>query len=134
MRIKPRGSNAPDIPAPARFSGPAPGLRAPLHPGLLARSLALNPEVVLFDEPTTGLDPMTSATIAALIQAARQSHDVTSVVVTHDLALARAIADRVAFLEDGRFRFLGTWDEAQSTTDFLLARFLAGEEEDENVS
>ncbi len=100
----------------------------------LARSLALNPEVVLFDEPTTGLDPMTSATIAALIQAARRSHDVTSIVVTHDLALVRAIADRLAFLENGRFRFLGTWAEAESSSDSLLVRFLAGEEENEDDS
>lgn len=100
----------------------------------LARSLALNPEAVLFDEPTTGLDPMTSATIGNLIQAARKSLDVTSVVVTHDLALARTIADRVAFIENGAFRFLGTWAEAQSSSDSLLTRFLAGEEEDENDS
>lgn len=100
----------------------------------LARSLALNPEAVLFDEPTTGLDPMTSATIAGLIQAARRSHDVTSVVVTHDLALARAIADRIAFLDNGRFRFLGTWTEAENSSDSLLAGFLAGKEEEENDS
>jgi phospholipid/cholesterol/gamma-HCH transport system ATP-binding protein len=100
----------------------------------LARSLALNPEAVLFDEPTTGLDPMTSATIASLIQAARRSHDVTSVVVTHDLALARAIADRIAFLDRGRFRFLGTWAEAESSSDSLLVRFLAGQEENEHDS
>jgi phospholipid/cholesterol/gamma-HCH transport system ATP-binding protein len=100
----------------------------------LARSLALNPQVVLFDEPTTGLDPMTSATIANLIQAARRSHDVTSVVVTHDLALVRVVADRLAFLENGRFRFLGTWSEAESSSDSLLGRFLAGEEEEDDDS
>ncbi len=100
----------------------------------LARSLALDPEVVLFDEPTTGLDPMTSATIAGLIQAARRSHDVTSVVVTHDLALVRRIADRLAFLENGRFRFLGSWEDAENSEDSLLAGFLAGKEEDEDDS
>jgi len=98
----------------------------------LARSLALDPEVVLFDEPTTGLDPMTSATIANLIQAARRSYEVTSIVVTHDLALARKIADRLAFMENGRFRFLGTWAEAEASSDSLLARFLAGEEEEDD--
>lgn len=113
---------------PAALSG---GMRKRVA---LARSLALNPEVVLFDEPTTGLDPMTSATIANLIQAARRSHDVTSIVVTHDLALTRAIADRLAFLENGRFRFLGTWADAESSSDSLLVRFLAGEEEDEDDS
>lgn len=100
----------------------------------LARSLALNPEVVLFDEPTTGLDPMTSATIATLIQAARRSHDVTSIVVTHDLALVRTIADRLAFLENGRFRFLGTWAEAERSSDSLLVKFLAGQEENDDDS
>jgi len=100
----------------------------------LARSLALDPEVVLFDEPTTGLDPMTSATIAGLIQAARRSHEVTSIVVTHDLALARRIADRLAFLDNGSFQFLGTWAEAEDSTNSLLVRFLAGEEEDEDDS
>ncbi len=95
----------------------------------LARSLALDPEVVLFDEPTTGLDPMTSATIAGLIQKTRESHEVTSVVVTHDLPLAHRVADRVAFLDEGRFRFVGTWDEAEASDDVLLRKFLAGEEE-----
>lgn len=100
----------------------------------LARSLALDPEAVLFDEPTTGLDPMTSATIAALIQKARGDLSVTSIVVTHDLALVRKIADRIAFLENGRFRFLGSWDEAVASQDSLLVNFLAGEEEDEHES
>ncbi len=67
----------------------------------LARSLALDPEVVLFDEPTTGLDPVTSATIASLILATRNS-GVTSVVVTHDLPLARKVGNRLAFLDAGR--------------------------------
>ncbi|MFQ5525619.1 MAG: ABC transporter ATP-binding protein [Thermoanaerobaculia bacterium] len=100
----------------------------------LARSLALDPEVVLFDEPTTGLDPMTSATIASLIQAARRSHHVTSIVVTHDLALVRRIADRLAFLENGGFRFVGSWQEAENSADSVLTRFLAGEEENEDES
>lgn len=113
---------------PAALSG---GMRKRVA---LARSLALDPEAVLFDEPTTGLDPMTSATIANLIQAARLSYEVTSVVVTHDLVLARTIADRVAFIENGKFRFLGTWAEAQASSDTLLTRFLAGEEEEEDDS
>ena len=95
----------------------------------LARSLALDPEVVLYDEPTTGLDPTTSATIASLIQDTRD-RGVTSVVVTHDLPLARRVGNRVGFLDGGRFRFLGTWDEADSTSDPMLRGFLAGEEEE----
>jgi phospholipid/cholesterol/gamma-HCH transport system ATP-binding protein len=96
----------------------------------LARSLVLDPEVVLFDEPTTGLDPMTSATIAHLIGSARERTGTTAVVVTHDLPLARAVADRVAFLHDGRFRFLGSWAEAERSDDPLLGRFLRGEREE----
>ncbi len=95
----------------------------------LARSLALDPEVVLFDEPTTGLDPMTAATIGALIVSARARLGVTSVVVTHDINLARRVGDRIAFLHQGRFRFVGTWPQADATTDRLLADFLHGREE-----
>lgn len=95
----------------------------------LARSLVTTPEVMLYDEPTTGLDPMTSATIGQLIRAVQRQLEVSSVVVTHDIALARLVGDRVAFLNDGRFRFLGTWQEAERTDDRLFADFLAGREE-----
>jgi phospholipid/cholesterol/gamma-HCH transport system ATP-binding protein len=97
----------------------------------LARSLAGEPEVVLFDEPTTGLDPMTSATIAHLIATSQQRAKTTSVVVTHDLPLARAVASRIAFLDAGRLRFVGTWEEAERSDDDLLQRFLAGQRDDE---
>ncbi len=96
----------------------------------LARSLALDPEVILFDEPTTGLDPMTSDAIGDLIQGARERLGTTAVVVTHDLMLTRKIATRIAFLHEGRFRFLGTWEEAESGKDDLLHRFLTGRRED----
>ena len=97
----------------------------------LARSLALDPEVVLFDEPTTGLDPITSATIARLVRSNQRQLGGTFVVVTHDISLARRVGDRVAFLEGGRFRFLGTWEEADAADDRLLACFLAGLDEEE---
>ncbi len=97
----------------------------------LARSLALEPEVVLFDEPTTGLDPRTAATIASLMRSTQERLGVTAVVVTHDLALARRVGDRIAFLHDGRFRFFGTWAEADADDDPELAGFLAGREQEE---
>src|SRR5436305_2992101 len=103
----------------------------------LARSLALDPEVMLFDEPTTGLDPITAATIGKLINSIQQDLGVTSAVVTHDIALARRVGDRIALLADGRFCFIGDWREAESSNDPRLRDFLAGreeEEEEENVA
>jgi phospholipid/cholesterol/gamma-HCH transport system ATP-binding protein len=100
----------------------------------LARSLALDPEVVLFDEPTTGLDPVTSATIARLINRIQKDLGVTAVVVTHDIALARHVGDRLAFLSAGRFRFLGDWREADGHDDPELAAFLAGKEDEEDAA
>jgi phospholipid/cholesterol/gamma-HCH transport system ATP-binding protein len=96
----------------------------------LARSLALQPEVVLFDEPTTGLDPVTSATIGKLINSIQKELGVTAVVVTHDIALARRVGDRIAFLSDAKLRFTGDWNEADHQQDPVLCDFLAGHEED----
>ena len=110
---------------PAELSG---GMR---KRAALARSLVTEPEAVLFDEPTTGLDPMTAATIGALMVQVREALGVTSVVVSHDLALVRRVAERLAFLEAGKFRFIGTLAEAEASSDPLLRRFLAGEEEDD---
>ena len=100
----------------------------------LARSLALDPEVVLFDEPTTGLDPMTSATIGKLINSIQEELGVTSVVVTHDLPLARRVGDRLGFLSNGKLTFVGGWEEADRASDPELAGFLAGREEEEDAA
>ncbi len=78
----------------------------------LARSIALEPDMILYDEPTTGLDPVTSEKIAQLIADINQRLRTTSIVVTHDIVTARTVADRLAFLHQGRFQFLGTFDEA----------------------
>ena len=93
----------------------------------LARSLIMDPEVVLFDEPTTGLDPLTSATIARLIRSIQARLNMTSVVVTHDIPLARRVGDRVAFLEEGRFSFQGTWEEADASAGRRFNEFLNAE-------
>lgn len=100
----------------------------------LARSLALDPEAVLFDEPTTGLDPMTGATISHLIQDTRKQLGVTAVVVTHDLELARRVGDRATFLYQGRLRFTGDWKEAEACDDPVFQDFLAGREGAEEIS
>jgi phospholipid/cholesterol/gamma-HCH transport system ATP-binding protein len=98
----------------------------------LARSLALEPEVVLYDEPTTGLDPMTSAAIGHLIRDIHRHLDVTQVVITHDIALARQVGDRIAYLSGGRFRFVGDWAAAERCPDHELRSFLAGRDEEED--
>jgi phospholipid/cholesterol/gamma-HCH transport system ATP-binding protein len=100
----------------------------------LARALALEPEVLLFDEPTTGLDPMSSASIGRLILATRDATHCAVLVVTHDLQLTRLVADRIAFLDAGKVRFLGTLAEAEQSNDPLLGAFLAGREEDAHVA
>jgi phospholipid/cholesterol/gamma-HCH transport system ATP-binding protein len=97
----------------------------------------LQPEVVLFDEPTTGLDPVTSATIGKLIKTIQKELGVTSAVVTHDISLARTVGDRIAFLSNGKFRFIGDWQEADAQNareDAELRDFLAGREEDEDAA
>jgi len=89
----------------------------------LARSIALEPEIILYDEPTTGLDPLTSEKIAQLIVDLNVRLQTTSVVVTHDIVTARTVADRLAFLHQGRFQFLGTFDEATRTGHPVLQEY-----------
>jgi phospholipid/cholesterol/gamma-HCH transport system ATP-binding protein len=103
----------------------------------LARSLALDPEVLLYDEPTTGLDPITSAAIGKLIRQIHRHLDVTQVVITHDLDLAQHVGDRLAYLSDGHFRFLGDWAAAERSSDPELGDLLSGrewEKEDDHAS
>jgi phospholipid/cholesterol/gamma-HCH transport system ATP-binding protein len=92
----------------------------------LARSIALAPQALLYDEPTTGLDPITSNTINHLIRNLQSRLGVTSVVVTHDIRSAFAVGDRLAFLSEGRIRFEGTVEEARRSDEPLLRGFLKG--------
>lgn len=94
----------------------------------IARALTLEPKIVLYDEPTTGLDPVTAMTINRLIVDLNTRLSTTSVVVTHDIASALYVADRIAFLEEGRFAFVGTPGEARSSDVAALRAFLAAEE------
>jgi phospholipid/cholesterol/gamma-HCH transport system ATP-binding protein len=90
----------------------------------LARALVLEPRALLYDEPTTGLDPVVAAKINHLIRDVQRRLGVTSVVVTHDLGSAFLVADRIAFLHEGRIRFVGTPDEARRSPDPFLHEFL----------
>ena len=93
---------------PAELSG---GMRKRVA---VARAIALEPRIVLYDEPTTGLDPANSRRVGKLIAALQQQLSATSVVVTHDLELCFAISDRVALLRDGRVVVNGTTDEVRA--------------------
>ena len=90
----------------------------------LARALALDPEVVLLDEPTAGLDPITAAEIIQLIQELRKAHEMSAVVVTHDLRSAEALADRVVLLNEGHIVVEGTFDEVKDSDDPFVAAFV----------
>jgi phospholipid/cholesterol/gamma-HCH transport system ATP-binding protein len=89
----------------------------------LARSIVLDPKMILYDEPTTGLDPITSQKINELIVELQSKLNVTSVVVTHDIQSAFSVGDRIAFLNKGVFEWVGTMDEARNSDHPLLREF-----------
>lgn len=90
----------------------------------IARTLILNPKIMLYDEPTAGLDPLTSEEINNLILEVQQRHGTSSIIITHDLTCARAIANRVIFLYNGKNYFDGPFEELTKTKDPLLRTFL----------
>jgi phospholipid/cholesterol/gamma-HCH transport system ATP-binding protein len=90
----------------------------------LARALALHPEILLCDEPTAGLDPITSAEIDDLIRTLQRGHETTSVVVTHDLESARTIADRVALLHRGDLLYEGSFEGLTTTENQFVREFV----------
>src|SRR5437660_147376 len=89
----------------------------------IARALAQDPDAILFDEPTTMVDPLMAAHTGDLILKLKEKFRKTSVVVTHDTHLAKKLADRVVFLHEGRVAFFGPWAEFESTSDPFLRHF-----------
>ncbi|MGB5349144.1 MAG: ABC transporter ATP-binding protein [Polyangiales bacterium] len=92
----------------------------------LARALAIRPQVLLYDEPTTGLDPINVTRIADLIEYLNDTLDVTSVVVTHDMDTALAISDRIAMIHEGFVIFSGTPDELKASDNPQVRDFIEG--------
>lgn len=95
----------------------------------LARAIATRPKYLLYDEPTTGLDPVTTAVINRLILKMRDELGVTSIVVTHDLQSAYQVGDRIAMLYEGRARFVGTPAAIQAAEDPIVRAFIEGRPE-----
>lgn len=100
----------------------------------LARALVLDPEVVLFDEPTTGLDPIRSDGINELILKLKREMGVTNIVVTHDLQSAKKIADHVVMLHGGTIAAQGTFADLEASSNPRVQQFLAGRYGDEDVA
>jgi phospholipid/cholesterol/gamma-HCH transport system ATP-binding protein len=90
----------------------------------LARALALAPDILLFDEPTTGLDPITAAEISELILKLQRERKVASIIVTHDVQVAHLVADRLALLRDGRILITGSFEDLQNSHDPFVIHFL----------
>ncbi|MBN2434126.1 MAG: ABC transporter ATP-binding protein [Spirochaetes bacterium] len=92
----------------------------------LARALAMNPQIMLYDEPTTGVDPITGSAVDKLILKMNNAFNITSIVITHDLESAFRISDRIAMLHEGNLIFLGTPDQYKNSNDSVIRQFSAG--------
>jgi len=114
--------------SPAELSG---GMK---RRAALARSLALDPQLIIYDEPTAGLDPITGDEIGSLIRRLQQNLGVTSIVVTHDLRLTEQVADRVALLFEGRIAFSGTFQEFWQSSSQEAQRFLHKEDQENSTT
>jgi phospholipid/cholesterol/gamma-HCH transport system ATP-binding protein len=105
---------------PASLSG---GMRKRVG---LARAVAMDPQYILYDEPTTGLDPITADAIDQLIRSLQKRLGVTSIVVTHDMASAFKVADRMVMLYEGKMVFSGTPQETRTTDNAMVRQFVEG--------
>jgi phospholipid/cholesterol/gamma-HCH transport system ATP-binding protein len=112
---------------PAELSG---GMRKRVG---IARAIARQPKYILYDEPTTGLDPVTSAIIDQLMIRMREKLGVTSIVVTHDMRSASSVGSRIAMLYEGKVRQVGTVDEIMHTRDPIVRQFIEGKPDLETV-
>jgi phospholipid/cholesterol/gamma-HCH transport system ATP-binding protein len=89
----------------------------------LARTLILKPEIVLYDEPTTGLDPITGKEIVELILKLQRTYNTSSIIISHDLNVARLAANRIIVLVDGRDHAVGSYDELYTSNDPKVKQF-----------
>ena len=89
----------------------------------LARTLVLQPEIILYDEPTTGLDPYTARDINDLIVRVQEIYNVSSIVVTHDMKCARRVSDRIVILENGNFIAKGSYEELENHDDEMIRNY-----------
>jgi phospholipid/cholesterol/gamma-HCH transport system ATP-binding protein len=94
----------------------------------IARALASQPEAILYDEPTTMVDPLMGHLLGELIERLKTQLHLTSIVVTHDMRFARKLADRIVFLHQGKARFFGTVEEMDRSDDPVLKEFLTLDE------
>lgn len=96
----------------------------------IGRALAAQPEAILYDEPTTMVDPLMAHLIGSLIQKVKVQLHLTSIVVTHDMAFAEKLADRILFLHEGKVHFFGSAEELRQTSDPVLKEFLRRDQRD----
>ncbi len=109
---------------PAELSG---GMRKRVG---LARVMAIKPKYILYDEPTTGLDPVTSAQIAKLIKEVQSDPNITSIIVTHDIPTGFFLADQIVLLDNGNFSFTGSVEEMKNSQLESVQDFISGYNED----
>lgn len=119
-KLKMVGLSAVEQLKPAELSG---GMKKRVG---LARAIAMEPEYVFYDEPTTGLDPIMADVINELIISLRNTLSITSIAVTHDIVSAYKIADRIAMLYEGKIVFVGTPEEVKNTDNPVVRQFIEG--------